>query len=313
MRFPGPRSYDPRGSGGVPRHTGRPRDPRSIDFNVRRAPAGYCDLNLEETLQFLLRHGLVVLFVFVLAEQIGLPLPALPVLLAVGALTRAGLLDLGTTIAVAVAASLLADLVWYEIGRRRGAAVLGFLCRLSLEPDSCVRRTEDLFLRHGATSLIVAKFVPGLNTAAPPLSGMLRMKPWRFLLYDLIGTLLYVTFFIGLGYAFSSQLERALEWAMGLGGAFGVVVFGPLVLYLAFKYVQRSRALRAVYVARIEPDELKRLLDGGAALAIVDMRHAVEIEAEPHTIPGALRLAPEALDWNHAAIPRDREIILFCT
>lgn len=268
---------------------------------------------MEETLQFLLRHGLVVLFVFVLAEQIGLPLPALPVLLAVGALSRAGQLDLGTTIAVAVAASLVADIVWYEIGRRRGAAVLGFLCRLSLEPDSCVRRTEDVFLRHGATSLIVSKFVPGLNTAAPPLSGMLRMKPWRFLLYDLIGTLLYVTFFIGLGYAFSSQLERVLEWAMGLGGAFGVVVFGPLVLYLAFKYVQRSRALRALYVARIEPDELKRLLDVGTAVAIVDMRHAVEFEAEPHTIPGALRMAPEALDWNHTIIPRDREIILFCT
>jgi len=268
---------------------------------------------MEETLQFLLRHGLVVLFLFVLAEQAGLPLPALPVLLAVGALARADHIDLGTALAVAVAASLVADLLWYEIGRRRGASVLGFLCRISLEPDSCVRRTEELFERHGALSLVVAKFVPGLNTAAPPLAGMLRMRLWRFLLHDLIGALLWVSVFVGLGYAFSSQLEHVLAWAMSLGGAFGAVVLGPPALYLALKYVQRSRALREVYVARIQPDELKRLLDGGTAVAIVDMRHPVEIEAEPHTIPGALRLAPEQLDGSHADIPRDREIVLFCT
>jgi len=268
---------------------------------------------MEETLQFLVRHGYVVLFLFVLAEQIGVPLPAIPPLLAVGALSRAGFMDLAATVAVAVGAALIADGVWYAIGRRHGPAVLGWMCRISLEPDSCVRRTEELFERHGARLLIVAKFVPGLNIAAPPLSGMLRMKPWRFLLHDLAGALLWVALFIGLGYAFSSQLERVLEWALGLGGAFVAVVFGPLAGYLAFKYLQRFRALREVRVARIEPNELKRKLDAGAAIAVVDMRHAVEIEAEPETIPGALRLAPEELEQRYSEIPRDREIVLFCT
>ena len=170
-----------------------------------------------------------------------------------------------------------------------------------------------MFERHGARSLIVAKFVPGFSTAAPPLSGMLRMKLWRFLLHDLAGALLWIALFIGLGYAFSSQLERVLEWALGLGWAFGAAVFGPLAGYLAFKYVQRSRALYEVRVARIEPSELKRQLDAGTAVAVVDMRHAVEIEADPETIPGALRLAPEELEQRHSEIPRDREIVLFCT
>ncbi len=268
---------------------------------------------MEETLQFLVRHGLVVLFVFVLAEQIGLPLPSIPLLLAVGALSRAGHMNLASAAAVAVGASLVADVAWYEIGRRRGGAVLGWMCRISLEPDSCVRQTEEFFVRHGARSLLVAKFVPGLTTAAPPLSGMLRMKLWRFLLYDLTGALVWAALFIGLGYAFSSQLQRVLDWALGLGGAFGLVVFGPLAGYLAFKYLQRARALKEVRGARIEPDELKRLLDVRAAITVVDMRHSVEIEVEPETIPGALRMAAEELERRHAEIPRDREIALFCT
>jgi len=100
---------------------------------------------------------------------------------------------------------------------------------------------------------------------------------------------------------------------LSLGGAFVVVVFGPLAGYLAFKYVQRSRALRDVRVARIEPHELKQKLDAEVAITVVDMRHAVEIEAEPESIPGALRMAPEEIEQRHAEIPRDREIVLFCT
>ena len=105
---------------------------------------------MEEILDFIVRYKYLVLFALVFAEQIGLPVPALPFLLAAGALVRTGQLDLGASLAVGVFASVLSDVVWYWIGRRRGMTVLNLLCRISLEPDSCVRRTEDLFARHGA-------------------------------------------------------------------------------------------------------------------------------------------------------------------
>ena len=127
---------------------------------------------MEEALEFIVRYKYAVLFGFVFAEQMGLPVPALPVLLASGALARTGQLHLGIALGLAVAASILSDVLWYELGRRRGIKVLNLLCRISLEPDSCVRRTEVLFSRHGAKSLVVAKFFPGYNTAAPPLAGI---------------------------------------------------------------------------------------------------------------------------------------------
>jgi membrane protein DedA with SNARE-associated domain len=268
---------------------------------------------MEETLYFLVRHGYVVLFAFVLAEQIGLPLPAIPFLLGAGALARSGQLDLPLVIALGVAASLLADTIWYAVGRRRGGAVLNWLCRISLEPDSCVRRTERVFDRYGARALLVAKFVPGLNTAAPPLAGMLRMPLWRFLLLGTIGALLWMGLFTGLGYLLSEQLERAALWATQLGGALVAVVFGPLLLYLTWKYLQRRRTLRELTVARIDPETLRSRLAAGDKVTVVDMRHALEIESTPETIPGALFLPVEEFERRHEEIPRDHEVVLFCT
>src|SRR5712691_2508672 len=129
---------------------------------------------MNETLWFLLRHGYSVLFAWVLVEQLGLPVPSVPLLLAAGALAGRGRLNLSLVAALPIVAALLSDALWYELGRRRGVKVLQFLCRISLEPDSCVRRTENVFARHGARSLLVAKFVPGLNTAAPEPVPLLR-------------------------------------------------------------------------------------------------------------------------------------------
>ncbi len=268
---------------------------------------------MEETLHFLVRYGYVVLFVFVLAEQVGLPLPAIPLLLGAGALARTGQLDFPLVIGLGVVAALLGDTIWYTVGRRRGGAVLKWLCRISLEPDSCVRKTERGFDRHGASALILAKFVPGLNTAAPPLAGMLRMPLWRFLLYDTIGALLWIGLFTGLGYLLSEQLERVLRWATQLGGALIAVVFGPLLLYLTWKYLQRRRALRELTVARIDPETLRKRLEAGDEVTVVDMRHALEIESAPETIPGALFLPAEEFEERHEEIPRDHEVVLFCT
>jgi len=268
---------------------------------------------MNEGIQFLVRHGYAVLFVWVLAEQIGLPLPAIPLLLAAGALAGAGHLSIAVAIGLAVAASLLSDTLWYEIGRRRGAKVLNFLCRISLEPDSCVRRTENVFARYGARSLLVAKFVPGLNTAAPPLAGMFGMRLSRFALWDGLGAALWASTFAGLGYLFSEQLERVAAYALRLGTWLVVVVVGGLAGYIAWKYVQRQRFLRSLRIARITPGELKEKLEAGEEMVIVDLRHSLDFDAEPHTVPGALRLTAEELNERHAEIPRDREIVLYCT
>lgn len=264
-------------------------------------------------LDFLVRHGYSVLFLWVLAEQAGLPLPAPPLLLAAGALAGSGQLSATGALAVVTAAAVLGDLFWYELGRRRGSRVLNLLCRLSLEPDSCVRRTEELFARHGARSLVLAKFVPGLSTAAPPLAGMFGMRLSRFLLFDLVGTWLWAGSFLLLGYAFSRQIESIAAGAAQLGHSLAVLLLAALGLYLLAKVLNRRRFLARLRMARIAPEELKQKLDAGEPVIIVDMRSSIDFEADPRTIPGALRLGARELEDHHERIPRDREIVLFCT
>ena len=268
---------------------------------------------MNETIGFLLRHGYSVLFAWVFVEQMGLPLPSAPLLLAAGALAGAGRLNLFWTVALAAVAALVSDVLWYEAGRRRGVKVLQFLCRISLEPESCVRRTEDVFARHGARSLLVAKFVPGLNTAAPPLAGIFRMRLSRFLLFDSLGTVLWVSVFIGLGYLFSDQLERVADYALTLGKWLLVILLAALGGYVLWKYIHRQRFLRELRIARITPEELKAKLDAGEDVVIVDLRHAMDFEAEPETIPGAFRLEASELGAMHEHIPRDRDVVLYCT
>jgi membrane protein DedA with SNARE-associated domain len=268
---------------------------------------------MNDTLRFLVEHGYLVLFGWVLAEQIGVPIPAVPILLGAGALAGMGLMNVGLAVVVATVASLASDLLWYEIGRRRGGRVLQLLCRISLEPDSCVRLTENAFGRYGVRSLLVAKFVPGLNTIAPPMAGITAMSAGRFLLYDGLGALLYIVTFVGVGFVFSEQLEAVAEALGGLGAWLPVVLLAGVALYVGTKLVERRRFLRELRTARIEPDELKRRLDAGEDIVVVDLRHALEAESAPLTIPGAIRVVAEEIENDHARIPRDREIVLFCT
>ncbi len=268
---------------------------------------------MNEVLAFTMRHGYAVLFVWVFAEQLGLPVPAIPILLAAGALSGSGKLNFAATLGIAVLASLLGDGIWYEIGRRRGGQVLNFLCRISLEPDSCVRRTEDIFVKHGVKSLVVAKFLPGFGTAAPPLAGALRMKAARFLLFDGLGALLWAGTFAGLGYVFSNQLETVAAHAVKLGSWLLAILFGGLAAYIGWKFFHRQMFLRKLRIARISPVELKGMMDAGQEVVVVDLRQSLDFEADPSTIPGAVLMSPEDLEDHHELIPRDRDVILYCT
>ncbi len=264
-------------------------------------------------IRFLVNHGYVVLFVWVLLEQGGLPIPSIPLLLAAGALAGAGKLNLALCLSLPVVASMISDICWYEIGKRRGGSVLNLICRISLEPDSCARRTEDLYARLGAKSLFIARFVPGLSSVAPPLAGIFRMRLSRFLVYDALGGVLWSVTFIGLGFVFSSELERIAKYALRLGEMLVFLLVTALAAYILYKYIQRRRFLRNLRIARITPEELKRMLDAGENIQIVDLRHAVEFEADPLTIPGALRLDPKEIEKRQQEIPRDRDVVLYCT
>jgi membrane protein DedA with SNARE-associated domain len=262
---------------------------------------------------FLVQHGYLFLFVAVLTEQAGLPIPAVPVLLAVGALAGLGRFSLGTAAGVAVAACLIADFAWYRLGRSYGSSILRLMCRISLEPASCVRRAENVFTREGGRTLLYAKFVPGLSTVAPPVAGLARMSALRFLLWDAAGSVIWTATFLFLGFVFSRQIERVAEAAAAFGVRLGVAVVGGVALYVIWKLDQRRRLLKELEVARIDPGELFELMRSGRDVVVVDLRNALERDEDPVTVPGALVLAPEELELRHQEIPRDREVVLFCT
>jgi membrane protein DedA with SNARE-associated domain/rhodanese-related sulfurtransferase len=267
---------------------------------------------MNEMLQFVVRHGYLLVFAWVFLEQAGLPIPSAPLLLAAGALSGTHQMNLGLAIAFAVCAAVASDSMWYELGRRKGVRVLQLLCRISLEPDSCVRRTQVRFGKSGARVLLIAKFIPGLNAMSSPLAGIIRMGMRRFILYDALGALIWSGTFMTAGYLFSGQLERVAARAAYLGEWVLVLVLAAFAGYIGWKYYNRRRFLRKLRIARITPEELKGKIDAGEDVIIVDLRHALDFDAQPDTIPGALHMDAAELEEAHEVIPRDREIILFC-
>ncbi len=268
---------------------------------------------MNDTLAFLLRHGEPLLFAVVLIDQFGIPFPAVPWLLAIGALSRAGQVNLGAMAGLAIAASLLAHVFWYEVGRHGKVNVLRLVCRLALEPDLCVRRTEQLFARRGAATVILAYFLPGLGIVAQPLAGMLGMSRPRFLGLTLVGAVLWAGGFLGVGYVLSREIESVGATAAQLGGSLVGALAAAFAAYLAWKVFQRQRALRKLWIARIGPEELKRRLDANEPVVVVDLRHTLDFEADSRMIPGALHIAMEELEQRIREIPTDREVVLYCS
>ncbi|SLM49408.1 Rhodanese domain protein [Nitrospira japonica] len=267
---------------------------------------------MQQALDFLLHHIELVVFLTVLAEQVGLPVPGIPLLLAAGAVAGEGQANLAVLTCISVAACLLGDMVWYELGLHRGRQALSLLCRISLEPDACVRRTENFFVAHGVRALVLAKFIPGLSTLAPALAGLFKVSLGRFFLFNGAGSLLWSLSFLLLGYVFSDQIGYVADLAVRFGTTAGIIIAVSLAGYVVFKYFNRQKLLRELRVARITPAELKQLLDDGQQSVIVDLRGNVDHVADPYTIPGALRISAEELEHRHHDIPRDRDIILFC-
>jgi hypothetical protein len=203
--------------------------------------------------------------------------------------------------------------IWFLVGRWRGAKVLALLCRVSLEPDTCVSKTQDLFARHGAKSLLVAKFVPGFDTVAPPLAGMLGLTLLRFTAWTAGGALLWILVYGGLGFVLRDQISGLLASVESWGGTVGWIVGGLFAAWLAWKFLQRRRVLRMIRMARITPDELHAMIVGGQEPVIIDARGATGLAVLPVVIPGALLIAFEEIDARNGEIPRGREVVVYCT
>jgi membrane protein DedA with SNARE-associated domain/rhodanese-related sulfurtransferase len=268
---------------------------------------------MDEVGHVFVQLSALVLFLAVFAEQIGLPLPSMPVLIAAGALVGTGKMTPAVALGVAVMAALAGDLVWYRLGRSRGHQVLALLCRLALEPDSCVRRTERVFALHGVRSLVVAKFIPWLGTVMPVLAGICGMSLTRFVLYDGFGSVIWVGFFETLGYLGSDHIERLAASSTWGGLGLTVILVGLVVAWILHKAVVRQRLLRRLQVvARISATELQDKLARGEEIVILDVRHALDLAAVPDIVPGALCIPAEEMESRHVELPRDRELVVYC-
>ncbi|MGA9071268.1 MAG: VTT domain-containing protein [Terracidiphilus sp.] len=261
----------------------------------------------------LLLYGYVLLFAWILVEQLGIPLPATPVLLAAGALSAAHEINFLFALLAGLAGSLIADSTWFFIGRRYGHHVLRILCKLSLEPTICVRRTQNSFGRRRAVTIMIAKFVPGLATLAPPVAGLNGMSYGRFFLFDLIGATAWLSALLVAGRFFGDLIRRdpgMMDWVGRFSGA--LLVLGILGFFIG-RIIRRRMVIKKLVAARLEPEELKQQLDAGEQVYIVDLRHPLELEPDPFTLPGAIHFAPDDLTARHQEIPRDRDIVLFCS
>jgi membrane protein DedA with SNARE-associated domain/rhodanese-related sulfurtransferase len=268
---------------------------------------------MNHTTEFLVKHGAPVLLAAVFVEQIGLPLPSLPWMLAAGALAAVGQFNFFLGVLIVMFACVTADIFWFYLGRRRGKQVMNFLCRITIEPDSCVRRTENMFTRYGMWGVLVAKFVPGLNTMAPPLAGMSRVHAGHFILTDTIGSLLYGTCFIGLGFIFKNEIEKITAAIGDVGGSALMLLVGLVALYVGYKYWRRKLVLRELRMARITVGELREKQAAGENLLILDLRSSAERQRDPVLILGAQPFDISELDKRLQEIPHDRDIVVYCS
>jgi membrane protein DedA with SNARE-associated domain len=267
---------------------------------------------MNTVIPFLLQYGYPVLFLWVLTETMGLPIPSVPLLITMGALAGVGQRNLLLCIGLGGSAALLGDIFWYTIGRRRGRKVLSLICRISFEPESCVRRTENIFGRYGARSFLVTKFIPGLNAIATSMAGIIRLPLSRFFLFDIPGTFFFISAYTLLGYLISEELDRALSYGAGISKIILLLMSGGLALYIMGKFLSRQRLLKQLAIEHITPEELKQKIDAGEHIVIVDVRHPSDIEGDPYVIPGAIRISTDAAE-HHPAFSGDGEIVAYCS
>jgi membrane protein DedA with SNARE-associated domain/rhodanese-related sulfurtransferase len=275
---------------------------------------------MSAIVQLLVKHGYSVLFASVFARQMWLPVPAILVLIAAGALAGFGRMTLAVALGLAIIACLLADMVWFETGRRWGDRILHFIYGLALDPDAAARWSKEIFVRHGLRTLVLAKFVVGLDAATPSLAGLSGISRLRFIAFDAVGAALWSGAYAGLGYVFGKDLDRAAAYAVRLGTLWLIVVFASVAIYVGRKLVRWRRFVHECRMSRITPEELKEKLDAGEKVRVIDLHGGRDGLRGHQGIPGAVCIDSRRLGRaNHDGrmpippIPRDCEVVLYCS
>ena len=267
---------------------------------------------MHDVTALLEKYGLVVVFLNVLLDQGGLPLPAIPTLMAAAAL--AGRWDWRITeiIGAGVLGAMIADGIWLRSGLRHGRRVLGLICKVSLSPDFCVRQTETLFGRIGPAALLVAKFIPGMTNITVVLAGVTRTRLPTFLLFDGLGALGFVAVPVVLGVVFKNAISDVLETLADLGELGILAILAALTFYVLLRWLQRYLFIRQLRMARITADELAELLEAGERPLLLDVR-AKDVRLREGAIPGSLPAHPSDLDPVVSRYPRDVEVVVYCS
>jgi membrane protein DedA with SNARE-associated domain len=266
----------------------------------------------HEAITLIAQYGLLLVFVNVLVEQAGAPVPAMPTLVVAGAVAAGGDLSITAILLVSLVACLLGDLPWYWAGRRFGGAMMRTLCRISLSPDSCVRNSEVQFERWGGRMLVVAKFVPGLSTVAPPLMGAMGLPLHLFLLLDGLASLLWAGVPVASGYIFAAQIDSLLAALANAGTLALELVLGLFALYIVGKWWRRRSLLMALRMARITVRELHDAMTDGKAPLIVDVRSKTSRRLDGRILPGALLADLDSVDQALHDVPLDQELVIYC-
>ena len=267
---------------------------------------------MPNLIHLLQEYGVLIVFAIVLIEQIGMPIPAYPILIVAGALSVDGDFRWPAVLAAAIGACLISDGFWFRMGRFYGKRILKLLCRISLSPDYCVSQTEDSFTKWGPKMLIVAKFIPGFNTIASPLAGAMGTRYQVFLGYSLLGGALWSGTGIAIGAFFHSSIDSVLTTLSDLGSTALMVLLALLALFVAYKYVERKRFRQSVQIDRVTVDDFKQLMEAGHDPVLVDARSVTAQMLEP-AIPGALLFKGGQPSTEIIALDKKRHIVVYCS
>lgn len=267
---------------------------------------------MQELMNLLHQHGLLLVFLVTLASRVGLPLPAAPLIVVAGSLAATGRMSWLGIVLVSVLANVVADWVWYAAGRHYGSRIMRLVCRVSQSPDSCVLESEGLLTRWGGGSLLLAKFIPGVSLVAPPMTGAMRMPFWQFVLYDAVAALVWTLAYLVLGLVFRHQIEQvlaAMEQATWLAlGLVGVLV----VLFGGYRIWQRHRLKQVQSIVRMAPEELMQRMQQGWQPLVLDVRSREMTALEPDGLPGAQRVDMAQLRTQMSDEERERPIVVYC-
>ena len=268
---------------------------------------------MRDLIPLLIAHGALIVFVITLAARVGAPVPAAPLLVLAGGVSMAGQMSLVACLVASVVANVLGDAVWYQAGRWRGHRVMKLLCKISLSPDTCVRQSEGILSRWGGSSLIAAKFLPGVSVVAAPMAGALGMSWRRFLAYDTGAGLIWTLAFLAVGVIFAGQIVVVLDVMTEFGTIAAVAIAIALATMITWRYLRRRWMLSDRYAPRIAVHELRELIDRGESPIVIDVRSPVAAQQDARRLPGAIVATLAELPATALGLPRDRQVVLYCS